>query len=219
MFNRLRKNLYEESMHKARLNLLRGKVLEIGFAQTPDNFKDYSDGELYGVDVQEMEKPSWYREIKKTDLNKKPIPYPNGFFDTVFAGDLILHVASPLALLSECNRVLGGNGRLIMVLINPHYYWHIFTTIFLKYFNFVDDQHLCSFTRYDIRNILRKSGFVLTKEMGYGFELVKLHWKLSLFKFPGLAGKILYVAEKKSNPEKFVTVEDSQGGKRRVISL
>lgn len=218
MFEKREKS-YEKKMHWARLECLMGRVLEVGFAQTPDNFKDYQGGDLYGIDVQETEKSTWYREIKKTDLNREPIPYPDDFFDTVFLGDLILHVASPLALLAESNRVLKNKGKLIMVLINPHYYWHVFTTVFLKYFNFSDDQHLCSFSRYDIRNILRKSGFSLVKETGYGFELVKLHWKFSLFRFPGLAGKILYVAEKRNKPDKFVTVEDERGGKKRVTSL
>lgn len=219
MFRNFRKKSYEQSMHKARMNCLSGKVLEIGFAQTPDNFKGYTGGDLHGIDVQEIEKPAWYHEVKKVDLNREPIPYPDGFFDTVFLGDLILHVTNPLSLLSEANRVLKSGGKLVMVLINPHYYWHIFTTVFLKYFNFTDDQHLCSFTRYDIRNILRKTGFALSKEMGYGFELVKLHWRFCLFKWPGLAGKILYVAEKRNDPDKFVTVEDERGGKKQVTSL
>ncbi len=125
-----------------RLSLLKGKVLEVGFAQSFEQFKNYKGGDLYGVDIQEITKPAWYKETKKCDLNTEPLPYADETFDTVDIGDLVIHVTNPLRFLSECNRVLKPGGRLVQIIENPHYYWHVITTVLANVFKFESDQHL-----------------------------------------------------------------------------
>src|SRR5713101_3008662 len=79
------------------------KILDIGFAQDPNVFLH---GEVYGVDIYPTVLPDNYHETKQVDLNNKPIPYPEGFFEAALMGCTLAHLVNPLAALCETNRVL-----------------------------------------------------------------------------------------------------------------
>jgi len=189
-----------------RIQFLKGRVLDIGYVQTIDQFKDY-DGELFGVDIQETEKPPWYRETKKANLNIEDIPYQDNFFDTVFVGDMPSRLSNPIKFLFECNRVLKTGGHLITFLENPHYYWNIVTTVFMNYFKFSGDQNFFTFTRYNVRTMLNKTGFKLVDEKGFGFTVIKLGLRFKMSNWPALAELVIYDAEKViNNPSHSLTV-------------
>lgn len=52
------------------------KILDIGCAEFPNNFLN---GEVYGLDIQKMNKPKNYLEFKQVNLNKQKMPYPDNF--------------------------------------------------------------------------------------------------------------------------------------------
>ncbi len=94
-----------------------GKTLDIGYAEFPN----HTTKNLYGIDIAptpSVPLPN-YVETKQVDLNHDPIPYPDEFFDTVIGGDVIEHVANPMALLCEANRVLKPGGTIIISTPNP----------------------------------------------------------------------------------------------------
>lgn len=88
------------------------RVLDVGFAQMPN--ATLSGPEIYGVDLQKVEKPSNYREVRTANLNKGPLPFGDGFFDTVILAETVEHVENPSHVLRECNRVLKNGGRLVV---------------------------------------------------------------------------------------------------------
>ncbi len=59
-------------------SLISGKCLDIGFAQKPNTFLS----NVYGVDVQAVEKPANYERAFVVNLNKESLPFENNSFDT-----------------------------------------------------------------------------------------------------------------------------------------
>jgi len=191
-----------------------GKTLDIGFAQSPN----YHLANCYGIDIQKVEKPDNYQEVKVVDLNSQPIPYEDNFFDSVVAGEIIEHVANPLKFLAECNRVLKNEGVLIITTPNPQYYWEIILNAFTKKFNITDEQHFYSFTRYNMRNLFRRTGFEMIKDFGNLLIIVKIHLKIWVPKYPILSGNIIYYGKKVANPKEFITIETTNREKYHVSS-
>lgn len=87
------------TIHDTVRELLSGKVLDIGFASNPINAPV---SELYGLDIQSALPPPGYIEARAANLNTDDFPYPSGFFDMVFAGEVIEHVTNPVRFLAEC---------------------------------------------------------------------------------------------------------------------
>ena len=190
--------------HIAQDAYVNGKVLDIGYAEFPN----HTSKNLYGIDIAPrppVDLPN-YVETKQTDLNTQPVPYPDGFFDTVIAGDVIEHVANPMFLLCESNRVLQLGGTLIVSTPNPYYYWEFMQNLLVKYQWMKARQlgHFTTFTRINMRNILERTGFTLEKELGNFFTLIILKWVFHLVRFPFLTYQITYVAKKTGIPEHYV---------------
>lgn len=181
-----------------------GKVLDIGYAEFPNHHSK----NLYGIDIvprPPVDLPN-YVETKQVDLNTQPVPYPDAFFDTVIAGDVIEHVANPMFMLCEANRVLKPGGTLIVSTPNPYYYWEFMQNMLVKwkFMKAKQEGHFTTFTRINMRNILERTGFQLFRELGNFFTLIILKWQFHLVRLPFLTYQITYIAKKTGFPRHYV---------------
>lgn len=181
-----------------------GKTLDIGYAEFPN----HTTKNLYGIDIvprPDVPLPN-YVETKQVDLNTSSIPYPDGFFETIIAGDVIEHVANPLFMLCECNRVLAPGGTLIVSTPNPYYYWEYMQNLLVKFkwMKARQEGHFTTFTRINMRNILERTGFTLIKELGNFFSLIVLKWTFHWVRFPFLTYQITYIAKKTGEPQHYI---------------
>ena len=193
-----------------------GKTLDIGYVEYPNRVTK----ELYGIDIcprPDVELTN-YVETKQVDLNRSPLPYPDAFFDNVLAGDVIEHVANPLSLLCEANRVLKPGGTLIVSTPNPYYYWEAMQNLLVQ-FPFMkakQEEHFMSFTRINMRTILKRTGFSLQKEIGNFFSVIILKWMFHLKRLPFLTYQITYIAHKTGKPQHAILIKTVQSVKQYV---
>jgi SAM-dependent methyltransferase len=190
--------------HIAQNRYTSGKVLDIGYAEFPN----HTTKNLYGIDIvprPDVPLPN-YVETKQVDLNVEHIPYPDGFFDTVIAGDVIEHVANPMFMLCEANRVLKPGGMLIVSTPNPYYYWEFMQNLLVRYkfMKAKQDGHFMAFTRINMRTILQRTGFTLKTELGNFFSVIVVKWTFHLVKLPFLTFQITYIAEKTGEPQQYI---------------
>lgn len=197
------------------------RILDIGYAQYPIPELMKFGGEVYGVDL--VEWPSPYTKTFICDLNNDPLPFENESIDAVTMGCTLAHLARPLKLLAEVQRVLRPGGVLILTSPNPHYYWEAVLNIFYNRFKkrvskSKHIEHFFEFTRYTMRTSLERTGFTLVKELGSTFHLVKFGWKFDVEKYPALAFEIIYVAEKTGKPDPYTIIEDAHGDAIRLTT-
>jgi SAM-dependent methyltransferase len=81
------------------------------------------------------------------DLANDRLPYPDGFFQAVFAKDILEHLPRPWETLGEVRRVLEPGGRLIVSvpMEYPKVVWDDYT-------------HVRGFTRRALRELLADAG-------------------------------------------------------------
>lgn len=204
--------------HKAQDRYASGNTLDIGYAEYPNHVTK----NLYGIDIvprPTVELPN-YVETKQVDLNVERVPYDDGFFDTVIAGDVIEHVANPMAMLCESSRVLKPGGVLIVSTPNPYYYWEFMQNMLVKipWMKAKQEGHFTSFTRINMRNILERTGFTLEKELGNFFTLIVLKWQFHLVRWPFLTYQITYIARKTGEPQHYVLSKPAGGALQKVSS-
>jgi SAM-dependent methyltransferase len=171
-------------------------VLDIWFAQKPNTC--IKNKKLYGVDIQKVEKPENYLEIKFANLNKECLPYSDSFFDTVIIGDAIEHVENPSHLLRECNRVLRENGRFIVSTPQASYFFTSMWNFIYSCTGYAHDndpgEHLSNWTMLDFRRLLRKNGFEVEKLIGWYIYLPYITIPVGLF--PILWWQVIYICKK-----------------------
>lgn len=100
-----------------------------------------------------------------------PLPFRNGAFDAVFAGELIEHLTEPRAGIQEFRRVLRPGGTLILTTPNR-----------LRLANRADrserpfsPDHLSELSYDEVHGLLAESGFEVTRATGLHLELL-LNW-------------------------------------------
>jgi SAM-dependent methyltransferase len=108
---------------RAHTSTARGRLLDVGcgyglFLRWIDDALDLSarDWRLTGVDYSEFTVETASRfpyEFARCNL-EEGIPFEDGAFDVVYAGEVIEHLYNPDHLLEECRRVLRPGGRLVL---------------------------------------------------------------------------------------------------------
>jgi len=191
------------------------RILDIAYAHGP-NLELGTLG-VPVVSVDPLGRPAPFAETHRLDVNAQPLPFKDGEFDTVVMGCVLSHLSQPLKLLAEINRVLTSGGTLILSSPNPNYYWESVVNVFYRHFKkrvskSKHIEHFFEFTRYTMRTILERTGFTVIKEIGSTFQIVKTSIRLNVYKHPGLAFEIVYIAQKTGTPESFTVVEE-EGGK------
>lgn len=193
------------------------KVIDVGYAQLPNAF--LNDVRVFGVDI--VEAPAPYEMTYMLDLNVDSLPFANEEIDAVAMGCTLAHVANPLRVLSEINRVLPEGGILVISSPNPNYYWETVLNIFYDHFKSRVSkakhyEHFFEFSRYNMRTIADRAGFDVVHETGCSFQLVKTGFKFNPVKYPGFAYEIIYTLKKKGLPETYATFESKAKGIERI---
>ena len=160
---------YEKSQ-RARLELLRrhcrGRVLDIGFCQFPVSLSE-NIAELHGIDKCSPEAPpDGYVATSVIDLDREDIPYPDGFFDTVVAGEIAEHLSLPMRMIMESNRVLRKDGLLLLSSPSPLYYLEVVSRLLGRE---LCKEHLMLFDGQAMKKCLGTCGFHVEKVIGYNF--------------------------------------------------
>lgn len=155
------------------------------------------------------------------DLNVDRLPFGDGELDAVTMGCTLAHVARPLQLLAEINRVLKSDGTLVITSPNPNYYWETVLNIFYHQFKHrvaksKHEEHFYSFSRYTMRTSLWRAGFEVEREVGVTFAIVKTPFVFHPLRFPGLAYEIVYVCRKDKEPQSYTTVELVSGHEQKI---
>ena len=189
-------------------------ILDIGYAQIPNPDLLRDGAMVYGVDIVSV--PTSYTKTFVCDLNTMSLPFKDGEIEMVTMGCTLAHVANPLKVLGEINRVLAHNGTLILSSPNPNYYWENVLNVFYHHFkNKVSKakhiEHFFEFSRYNMRTIGERAGFKVTKEVGTTFYLVKTSLRFNPIAMPGLAYEIVYVLKKVGAPRSYATFESEKG--------
>jgi SAM-dependent methyltransferase len=187
-------------------------ILDIGYAQQPNTF--FQGATVYGLDL--VEAPAPYAKTFKSDLNTDRLPFNDEEIDSVAMGCTLAHVANPLKVLGEVNRILPFGGTLVVSSPNPNYYWETVLNVFYHHFkNRVSKakhvEHFFEFSRYNMRTIAERAGFEVIKEIGTTFSLVKTPFHFSPLRMPGIAYEIIYVLKKRGVPQSFATFESDKG--------
>src|ERR1043166_8072522 len=96
------------------------RVIDIGYAQSP-NRELAKRCAVYGVDLVETDVPE-YETTFKRDLNVEKLPFAESSIGAVTMGCTLAHLAHPLRVMADINRVLTLGGLLIITTPNPNYY-------------------------------------------------------------------------------------------------
>ncbi|MEM2293648.1 MAG: class I SAM-dependent methyltransferase [candidate division WOR-3 bacterium] len=98
-----------EVINRDRLKLFakyaKGVVLDVGGAQLPNKFFDYSTKvkEVWMVDIKEakVRLPAKYKKVIFFDLDAgRRLPFEDGSIDTVVLGEILEHLRFPLRILN-----------------------------------------------------------------------------------------------------------------------
>lgn len=140
------------------LYLKSGNILDVGFANKPNPFIH----NVTGVDIGVANKPLNYDHVVACDVSKE-LPFDNGEFNNILAGEIIEHLENPSYFVRECHRVLKKDGVLIMT--TPNVYDPI--RIIRNYCEvYKPSDHVSELSFNMIKTILQNNGFTFIKMRG-----------------------------------------------------
>jgi SAM-dependent methyltransferase len=195
-------------------NLSKGKILDIGCAETPN---PYLKGDVTGIDIQNMKEiPKNYSRYIKANLNTYKFSKKHTF-DTVIMAEVIEHVENPSMLLRQTNSILKNNGRLILSVPHATHWWTIMHNWF---FPFIRDQdegwHLSNWTKLDMIRLLKKNGFKVKKIYGEKFSVPLLPIHIPVGSFHMFSYVLIFECIKKKKPDNSVLTSDFKRKKIRI---
>ncbi len=119
---------------------------------------------LYGFDLYDPPErcAMLYPHQKKGNI-EDGLPYNDGFFDTVYMGQVIEHLRNPGYALREISRVLKTDGILIIDTPNAYHWRKIFIFLFLRKEDLGDPTHQFLFTPASFISLVEKGGFRIKK--------------------------------------------------------
>lgn len=207
-----------------------GKLLDIGcgvgfFMENLE--KNGSKMELHGVDFSEYNLKKAKQTSKKFKLKQcnieEGIPYKDGFFDTVYAAELIEHLVDPDYFLKECNRLLKPGGTILVTTPNLCAWYNRILVLFgiqplfyetstvnprtgagpLKFLKQgkIPVGHIRIFTIRAMKDLLESQGFEVELVKGAHFAALPkaVRWIDDIFKiYPRLASGMIVLARKKA---------------------
>ena len=126
---------------------IKGKTLDVGCGTKPYE-KYFNSSEYIGLEIE----TTMNREIKQADYfyDGKKFPFGNSEFDSIVTNQVLEHVFNPDEFLSEINRVLKTDGKLLLTV------------------PFVWDEHeqpydYARYSSFGLKYILEKQGFEIIK--------------------------------------------------------
>lgn len=197
---------FDLSREDLAINLLEnagGRLLDVGCGSSSLIFKVRKKfNEVYGIDIsqsriqeaQEIAKQKFPDDnnlhFSVCDVNKG-IDFPDEMFDVVTCIAVIEHIFDPYFVVGEINRVLKGNGILVLEVPNIAYLKYRIQLLFGKLpvtsspYNWKeigwDGGHLHYFTKKALCQLLEESGFRVLKVSGSGLLAKFRNWWPSLF--------------------------------------
>lgn len=127
---------------------LEGHVLDVGHSVGPLHGEIAKGGGVVAIDIV-IKKPE--KAVVKADATR--MPFKEGVFDSVLAGELVEHLERPNFFLQEGRRVLKKGGLLVLTTPNRK---SLVNRIFSSY---EKPAHLSLFSKEEIFSLLREEGF------------------------------------------------------------
>jgi len=139
-------------------------ILDIGCGKGIFPPESISDKKYTGIDINSdnLRMLKGYTNKLEMDVDGEPLPFENNFFDAILANNIVEHIFHYKLFMSELNRVLKKNGKLIVRV--PDYRstnaWNDYT-------------HLKPFTSNSIQRLLIDHGFDIVRiEASGGIKLI-----------------------------------------------
>jgi 2-polyprenyl-6-hydroxyphenyl methylase/3-demethylubiquinone-9 3-methyltransferase len=169
-----------------------GRVLDIG-CQDGDMCQILSEKgfEAFGIDIFEENVAEAKKKYPDLDFriadSEEKIPFPDEFFDIVWAGDVIEHVRYTDTFVNEVNRVLRTGGSFFLSTPEHNLIKNLLIVLF-RFDNHFDPEfpHYRFYTRNSLSNVLEKRGFKILSVNHIG-------------RFRPLSNSMLVISEKKAN--------------------
>ena len=189
----------------------KGRLLDVGCSDGAFCGPLVREGwECHGIELDEKYAAMARRKgvkAKAQDITKG-FGYPAGYFDYVFAGEIIEHLMDTDFFLRECNRVLKKGGLLIITTPNFVYLRHRIELLFGTYPVCMwprFEQHIRMFTHKKMKEALEASGFEVERWLTSYFLFSRARMKtlgrifenISDVHPPLLSSQIIAMAKKK----------------------
>ncbi len=171
-----------------------GRMLDVGCSSGIFSKRFIKKGwKVHGIDIARNKVAMAIKnglDAKAADLTKK-LPYKDGFFDLIFAGEVIEHLVDTDFFLTEMNRILKKGGKLIITTPNLASLENKFRIFFGIYPAWVDYRlggagHVRAYTFGVLRKQLAAHGFWPEKQLGNFVPFIPEYF-LDDIKFPPLA--------------------------------
>lgn len=151
--------------------------MDLGCGDNPRN--PFSADDLYGIDIKERHDPNLKFVYKTCNLSLEKLPFPDSYFDSVSAYDLLEHIPRVhmengvtrfpfVDLMSEIHRVLKPGGQL-----------HALTPVYPKESAFIDPTHVNFITKNAHRYFVAPSN--MAKMYGYTGSFNKIRVAVVFF--------------------------------------
>lgn len=151
-------------------------VLDIGCADSAFLSQFPASCMKVGVDVAPNRfRPADIRFVQ-TDVGSQDLPFADGYFDAVYAGEIIEHILDTERFLRDIRRILKPHG--VLALTTPNlcslknlYHW--LRGRQLAWVDYKNGQygHVRYFSPQSIRLLLRETGYTVTRISSSGFEV------------------------------------------------
>lgn len=156
----------------------KGKILDVGCGSGRFLKNMQKRGwEVYGVDTSREACKLANEELKQNIFNREleECPFPDAYFDVITLWHVLEHVLNPNQVLREINKILKGNGILIIEV--PSIKNPVFELTKENYFALDTPRHLYHYTPKTLELMLNKNDFVILNRsfplMGSPFSLFR----------------------------------------------
>jgi SAM-dependent methyltransferase len=135
---------------------LKGRMMDFGCGQKP--YKNlFAVSEYIGVDFENPGHPHLNESID-VFYDGKTLPFPDGYFDSIFCSEVFEHIFNLPEILKELNRVV-KTGGLILITCPFAYCEHEIPNDYARY------------TSFAMRHLLEQSGFQVKEQIKTGNSL------------------------------------------------
>ncbi len=163
--------------------------------------------EYYGVDIIKVSETNPLKDrIKQADITNG-FPYEDGFFDVVFASEILEHIFDTDFFLKECSRILNKKGVLILTTPNCVPLHSRVRTLIFGTRPFSTESrvivgktpgHIRAFTKGDLLGLFQDNNFKIEKMQGKEIKFIPFGKKLADI-FPSLSTGFVIKARNTKN--------------------
>ena len=137
-----------------------GLVADVGYASRPNA---YLKGKVIGLDLRPGPATPNYAAV--VAASAEALPFEERL-DAVCAGEVIEHLADPLAFLVGCNHALKTGGALVLSTPNPYHLTELAKNVLGVRAGLFDDTHLFLLSYRSLHKLLDLAGFEVRARWG-----------------------------------------------------